>query len=138
MQPPFLDSAVREKFEQHPDKLRKRLLNLRQMVFDVHAATPSCGELVETLKWGQPAYATERPKSGSPLRIDASGPEGKDTSLYFICTTTLVDDMRKHYEGELNFVGNREIHIPADEDLPEEALKHCMAMAMTYKLKKKA
>lgn len=138
MNPSFADEAVREKFDGHPKAVRERLLNLRQMVFEVQAATPGCGKVVETLKWGQPAYATEKPKSGSPLRIDASGPEGKDTSLYFICTTTLVDDMRKHYEEQLDFVGNREIHLPADQDLPEETLKHCIAMAMTYKLKKKA
>lgn len=138
MKPPFTDTAVREKFECHPEKVRERLLELRQMVYDVQAATPGCGQLVETLKWGQPAYATEKPKSGSPLRIDTSGPDGEDTSLYFICTTTLVDDMRKHYEGQLQFVGNREIRLPATEDIPEDALKHCIAMAMTYKLKPKA
>ena len=108
------------------------------MVFDVQACTPGCGQVVETLKWGQPAYATEKPKSGSPLRIDASGPDGNDTSLYFICTTTLVDDMREHYGNQLDFIGNREIRLSAEDELPEDALKHCMAMAMTYKLKSKA
>ena len=137
VQPPFSDSAVEEKFTTYPQEVRERLLYLRRLIFDVHAHTPGCGELVETLKWGQPAYLTQKPKSGSTLRIDASGPEGLDVSLYFICTTSLVNNFRDMYDDQLTLIDNRELKLVEGCDFPEEVLRHCIALTLTYNLNSK-
>jgi hypothetical protein len=83
----------------------------------------------ETLKWGQPAYLA---RGGSTIRIDATDDGG--TALYFICTTDLVARFRELYPG-LCYDGNRAILLPATARLPERALRHCIAMALTCKLK---
>ena len=133
-QPSFHDEAVREKFDSYPEPVKSRLLELRTIIFDVHSGLPKGGTLVETLKWGQLSYLTEKPKTGSTLRIDASD-EGS-LSLYFICTTTLVDDFRSLYGDELTFVGNRELRLGSDE-FPVDQLRHCIAETFTYNLRKK-
>ena len=66
----FADPAVAAVFEAYPAAMRRRLLALRALVFDVAAKTEGVGRLTETLKWGQPSYLTEQTKSGTTVRID--------------------------------------------------------------------
>ena len=65
----FQNPAVKEVFESYPAPMRAKLLVLRELIFESAASTPGVGELDETLKWGEPAYATTQSKSGSPVRI---------------------------------------------------------------------
>ena len=65
--PAFRDARVAAVFDGYPPALRARLLMLRTLIFDCAAATDGVGNLVETLKWGQPAYLTERPRSGTTI-----------------------------------------------------------------------
>ncbi|MEO0909576.1 MAG: hypothetical protein AAFX96_04300, partial [Pseudomonadota bacterium] len=71
---------------------------------------------------------------GSTVRIDKSG---DGVSVYFICTTGLVDQFREIYPESFNYVGNREIHFDLKDKLPKDELKHCIAMAFTHHLNKK-
>jgi hypothetical protein len=41
------------------------------------------------------------------------------------------------YPTELRYGGNRSILLNAEDDLPEAALRHCVALALTYHLKKR-
>jgi hypothetical protein len=136
MPPAFADPDVATAFERHPPALREALLDLRALVFAVTNATPGTGQLVETLKWGQPAYLTEKPKSGTTLRIDADANNGGDYALYVPCTTNLVVDWRERYPG-LTFGGTRSVHFRLDAELPVEEISHCIALAMTYHRRKR-
>ena len=62
--------TVAKIFAAYPPKLRKRLLAVRQMIFDVAKQTEGVGKLQETLKWGEPAYVTTETGSGSTIRIN--------------------------------------------------------------------
>lgn len=53
---PFDNDAVSETFAGYPPRIRRKLLGLRSLIFEVAAATDGVGELEETLKWGEPAY----------------------------------------------------------------------------------
>lgn len=92
--------------------------------------------LEETLKWGQVSYLTSDSKSGSTIRIDQvkSGPDR--VALYFHCQTSLVETFREPYP-DLVYGGNRCILLDADKELPKEALRHCVALALTYHLNKR-
>ena len=57
--------------------------------------------------------------------------------MYFHCLTTLVATFRELYPDELSFEGNRAIIFSEDEALPEDALRHCIALALTYHLNKR-
>lgn len=129
--PRFTDPTVQAAFEAHPPAIKSRLMALRQLIFATAAKIDGVGPLEETLKWKQPSYLTTVSGSGSTIRID----QIKNTdqcALYFNCQTNLVETFRSLYPQEFNYSGNRSINLPADADLPETALRHCIGLALTY------
>ena len=136
MSPPFSDPDVEAVFARYSPKLRDALLRLRALIIAAAGETPETGRLVETLKWGQPAYLTERPKSGTTVRIDADANNGGDYALYVPCTTSLIDEWRERYPA-LTYGGTRSVHFALGKALPETELRHCIAMAMTYHRRKR-
>ena len=126
------NEAVRQVFARYPVEMRDRLFELRDLIFTAAQETDGVGQIVESLKWGQPAYMTERPKSGSTIRIDAVRGEDRSYGLFVHCQTRLVPMFRDQYEGQLSFAGNRGIILSLDEPLPVGPLTHCIAMALTY------
>ena len=132
---PAMPLAVAAVFAAYPAPVRRRMLRLRALIFEVAARTDGVGVLTETLRWGEPAYRTEQTGSGSPVRLGFK-PRSPDTlALHFICTTTLVTSFRREFEGELNFEGTRSIVFDVREALPLRPIKACLAAALTYHLK---
>ena len=66
---PIVDPAVEAAFEAFPADLRSGLLQLREMIIETAEKTEHVGPLLETTKWGQPAYLPSRPRVGSTVRI---------------------------------------------------------------------
>ena len=116
-----------------PQAHHARLLEMRTLIFDAAKATQTL-PLTETLKWGQPAYLPAM-RAGTTLRL---GEQSEQPALFVHCQTSLVDTWRQRYGDELTFVGNREISIPTDTDLPRAPLQHCIAMALTYHARKRS
>jgi hypothetical protein len=113
-----------------------RFKALKALIREAAREVPDIGPLEESMKWGQPSFAPAKANIGSSVRIEARA--GGDHALMFICTTGLVEEFRTLYTGSLTFEGNRAIVIPA-EDLPDpDALKHCIQLALTHKLRKRA
>jgi hypothetical protein len=135
--PDFSDPAVDAVFSAYPKPLQSRLLALRRLIFDTAKATEGVGALQETLKWGQPSYLTPETRSGSTIRIDRDKSAPNRYAIYFHCQTDLVGIFREFYPTELSFGGNRSILLDAGEELPEPALRHCVALALTYRLNKR-
>ena len=107
-----------------------------RLIFDTAAATAGVGAIQEALKWGQPSYLTAESKSGSTIRIDQVKAEAGQYAVYFHCQTDLVETFREIYP-ELRYGGNRSILLDAGEKLPEKALRHCVALALTYHARKR-
>ncbi len=131
---PFADPAVKAIFEAYSPPLRKALLRLRSVIFSTAADCKGVGELTECLKWRQPAYLTNQSKSGSTIRIDAVRGQENVYAAYFHCQTDLVARFREVYPRTFIFEGNRAMHFSVGEPLPEEQLRHCLAMTLTYHL----
>ena len=129
-------SAVEAVFDAYPKPVKAKLLALRRLIFDTAKATEGVGALEEALKWGQPSYLTTDTKSGSTIRIDQVKPEPGHYAVYFHCQTNLVETFRELYP-ELRYGGNRSIVLDAQEQVPEAALRHCVALALTYHLRKR-
>lgn len=123
-------------FDSYPPQLRKALLALRQLIITTAVNTPGVGALEETLKWGEPAYLTTQSKSGSTLRIDRKKNQDR-YAIYFNCNTTLVDTFRSMFPHSFTFEGNRALVFALRDALPQEDLAFCIAIALTYHLKKK-
>jgi len=130
------DSAVDAVFGAYPNPVKAKLRALRRLIFDTAKATKGVGPLQEALKWGQPSYLTTESKSGSTIRIDQVKTEAGRYAVYFHCQTDLVETFRELYP-ELSYGGNRAILLDAGEKLPEAALRHCIALALTYHARKR-
>ena len=107
---------------------------LRHLIFETAAQTPGVGALTETLKWGEPSYTPKKPRVGSSVRLGAR--KDGTVAAYFICHTHLVDRFREIYPDDFTFEGNRALVFDGASPLPEAELKHCIAMALTYKLRR--
>jgi len=109
--------------------------DLKTLIHEVAADKPEIGRLEESLKWGEQSFTPAKRNIGSSVRI-APRKDG-DLALMFICHTNLVEEFRTLYPASLTFEGNRAIVLPTDGDVDREALSHCIALALTYKLRKR-
>ncbi|MCH9694903.1 MAG: DUF1801 domain-containing protein [Gammaproteobacteria bacterium] len=120
---------VARKLESYPKEIRRGLLNLRELVFNVAADNPDIGGLEETLKWGEPSYLAEH---GSTVRIGSNKSRPDCYAMYFNCNTKLVDTYREIYSDVFKFEGNRAIIFHEKDALPTEALEHCILLSLKY------
>ena len=122
------DARVAETFRGFSPAARARLMALRAMIFD-EAKKAGAVELEESLKWGEPAY---RPVGGSTIRLGWKTRAPDEVAMYFICTTGLVDRFRDLYPRSFRYGGNRALLFPLEGRIQEKALRHCIALALTY------
>lgn len=108
---------------------------LKALIHQVAASTPEIGSLEESLKWGEQSFTPVKRNTGSSVRIQPR-PDG-NAALMFICHTNLVEEFRGLYPTALTFEGNRAIVPSGQDEANREALSHCIALALTYKLRKK-
>ena len=132
----FADPAVATVFKAYPAGLRRKLMKLRALVFEVAACTDGVGRLTETLKWGQPSYLTEETKSGTTVRIDRLK-KGSGYALYVHCQSGLVPKFRELYPDTFRYEGKRAILFDTASRLPLPELRHCIGLALTHHLRAK-
>ena len=65
----------------YPAPVRKRLLQLRKIIVKT-SRTLDIGEVVETTKWGEPAYLPKKARVGTTLRIGAKRDDEQTYRLY--------------------------------------------------------
>jgi hypothetical protein len=129
-------SAVEAVFEACPAPAKAKLRALRRLILDTAKATKGVGRIEEALKWGQPSYLTRETGSGSTIRIDRVKSADNQVAVFFHCQTDLVETFRELYP-KLSYSGNRAILLDAGAKLPEAELRHCVALALTYHLRKR-
>jgi len=129
-----MDAAVAAVFEAYPAGVRAQLLALREMIIETAAGTEGVGALQETLKWGQVSYLTPESGSGTTVRIDVDAANGRP-AIYVNCQTNLVDGYRALYPEAFDYQGTRAVVIGPSPD--RDALRHVIAQALTYHLRKK-
>lgn len=134
--PPPAPAAVQAVPDAMPAAPRAYLGKLRDLIRATAAKTPGVGPLTETLKWGEPAFLTNATKSGTTLRLGWKPAEPDTAQVLVHCSTTLVNEWRDLYSGTLAFSGTRAIDLDIRKPLPEAALSHCIAMALTYHARK--
>jgi hypothetical protein len=130
------EAAVDAVFDACPVPVKTKLKALRQLILDTAKTTKGVGRIEEALKWGQPSYLTAETGSGSTIRIDRVKSADNQVAVFFHCQTDLVDTFRELYP-KLSYSGNRAILLDADKKLPEAELRHCVALALTYHLRKR-
>lgn len=134
--PSAITPAIEAVLASFPTATRERLLHVRRLIFDTAASTDGVGAIEETLKWDEPAYLTARSGSGSTIRLGRDKASGA-AAIHFICHTNLVDEFRRLYPDALRYEGNRSIVLAGDGAVDEGALRHAIALALTYHARKK-
>jgi hypothetical protein len=130
-----IPTAVRDAFQGIDQPHRDILLNLREMIFEVAAEDDQIGQIEETLRWGEPAYITQKKKTGSTIRLAIEKASGTP-AVFFNCKTTLVEEFREKFGGSLSYVKNRAVLLDGEGETFEAALKICIAAALSYHLRR--
>ncbi|TSE08950.1 MULTISPECIES: DUF1801 domain-containing protein [Aquimarina] len=120
---------VNDVFNNYPTSVQQQLLYLRELILKTASNIEGLNTLEETLKWGEPSYLT---KHGSTVRIDWKSKNPEQYAIYFKCTSKLVPTFKTIYKGVFEFENNRAIVFKLKHTIPEQELKQCIAMALTY------
>ncbi|WP_114749714.1 DUF1801 domain-containing protein [Pleomorphovibrio marinus] len=123
------NTKVNELFANYPPTVRKKMQFLRELVIEAAEETEGIDQLEETLKWGEPSFVT---KHGSTLRMDWKEKEPNQVSMYFQCTSRLVETFRIVFEHTFQFEGNRAIVFQLNQKIPVLELKDCIKASLTY------
>ena len=126
------DLGVRAAFAAHPRALASALLDLRRLILRAGDGALGEGALIETLKWGEPAYLPKAVRTGTTVRINAVKGSQTKYGAYFHCQTSLIDSFRSLYAGHFAFDGNRALIFELGAPVPPAEFEHCVAMALTY------
>ena len=130
--PPFIEEVL----SGHPTPIRGRLLAIRELIFFAAAGIPEVGLLIETLKWGEPAYLVAESRRGTTIRLGRVGSAPSDAAVLFNCKTTLIQTFRAQFPDGFNFDGNRGLMVPCGRPFPRNELLYCLSTAWTYHRKK--
>lgn len=130
---PFENQDVAAAFRGYPGLIRQKLLFLRQLIYHTAVEADGVERVTESLKWGEPSYAA---KGGSPVRIGWKESRPDHYAAYFHCQTALVETFRVLYGHTLRLEGNRAVVFHREDPIPEEELKHCFLLALTYHRRK--
>ena len=128
---PVCPPHVKAAFDAMPAKQRKVLLALRKLILQTHRDTEGAGLLVEDLRWGQPSYLTEKPQTGSTIRLGLTKKD--EPAMFAHCGTTLIGDFRRAHGALFEFEGNRALLPGNDVDAVRTELQGCITQALMYK-----
>ena len=120
-------------FDVHPPVLRAHLTALRSLIHETAAEIEPEPRLVETLKWGQPAYRRAKTTEGTTIRIDALRDVPGGYAMFLHCQTKLIEDLRALYPESFAFLGSRGLVMRVGEPVDQDALRHAISMAFTYR-----
>jgi len=128
---------VKSAFDNYSASSRKTLLEIRRLILNCAAQDETIGQITETLKWGEPAYLTEKSRSGSTIRLGSDDHKPDCVAVYFNCQTTLVKDIQSKFPDVFECENNRVLYLSIQKPLPKEQLSQCLTMALRYHLNKK-
>lgn len=123
--------ATQGAFDKANPAARAHMLTLRDLIFDIASELP-VGAVEESLKWGQPSYATSDTKSGTPIRLAVT--KDGDVAVLTHCQTTVMSDFRALAPPDMRFDGNRALHLSPADPIPLGAIAPLIRAALTYRL----
>lgn len=132
MTQPFTCNRARDAFAAFPRPARETLMAVRTLIYDI-ADTLPVGRIAETTKWGQPSYSTPETKSATPIRLGVT--KSGQAAIFTHCQSSVMSDFRALASVDLEFDGNRALHLPRHQPPPLDELAPLIRAALTYRLK---
>lgn len=123
-----LSPQLTHNIECFPESATALFLQIRRMMHAI-AAEHGLGEVVESIKWGQPSFVV---KTGTPVRFGWTDSRPSVLSVFVHCNTRLIDTFREMYSDGFEYVGNRELRLPLDQPRLPVQMPCFIACAMTY------
>ncbi len=134
--PQFENSEVAEVFAGFDDKVRTKLLQLRELIIKA-AKKAEVGRLEETLKWGEPSYLTPETGAGSTVRI-SQRKVTDEYAVYFNCQTSIIEQIKNRFGKTFRYEGSRALVFHIKDKLPRAELSESLTLALTYHRRKKS
>lgn len=128
----FANPDVAAAFDKVNPTLRRGLLRLRDMVFDIATDDPRIGPVMETLRWRQPAYLTPVSKSGTTLRLGLA--KTGEMALFVHCRTCLISDYKAAFPGRDRIEGTRAVLFDTPDSIDPMRHGWLIRRALTYHL----
>lgn len=128
------NNLVSSTFSNYPEKYKKPLLEIRQLIFDTAKNIDGVGEIEESLKWGQPSYVPKN-KSGTPIRLDIFAED--KIAILVHCQSSLIATVKPLLQDKLEFSDNRAVILTVTQKLPLNELSTFIELALTYHKRKK-
>jgi hypothetical protein len=121
--------------EGYPKPVRKRLIELRRIILKT-VTSLEIGEVIETTKWGEPAYLPKKARLGTTLRIGTKRGDERTYRLYVNCQTSLIETFKTLFP-ELEYEGNRGVVFPVTQPPPADIVSIMVEATLTYHLRKR-
>ena len=129
-----INPAVHSVFENYPDDVREKVLNIRRIIIETAREASEVEILEETLKWGEPSYLS---RHGSTIRVDWKSKNPNQYAIYFKCTSKLVPTFKRIYGELFTYERDRAIIFEMEDEIPENELKNCIRAALEYHKRKR-
>ena len=113
-----------------PPQAQELFRKLRDQIL---AACPDI-DLIETLKWGEPAWLPAKRGVGSTLRIAWKPARPDQIGLFVNCKTTLCARMQEIYPMSFAYDGNRALRIDLGGPVDAQAIDHLARLTFRYHL----
>ncbi|WP_444995866.1 DUF1801 domain-containing protein [Aliikangiella sp. IMCC44359] len=133
----MINDCLKSIINTYPSEAQSKFNQLRELVFNVAESNPAIGSINETVKWGEPAYLTEKKRIGTTIRIVWKQKNKDFIGIYLNCKTTLVETIATLFPDDFVVLGNRGLLIKLDDEIPYDAICFCFEMSLTYHLKKR-
>jgi hypothetical protein len=131
----FENLEIKKVYDRFPKEMKTKILEVREIIFEVGKNNNKINKITETLKWGEPTYQRDRSKDGSPIKINHKKTMENYFSISVISSTNLINKIKELYPKAFQFNGDREIIINANKKLPKTEIYHFIELALMYKFK---
>ena len=128
MKHPAPPQDVAKTIASYPREVRDGVQTLRALIFDVACTHSKDIVVIESLKWGQPAY---RPAKGGTTLRAAPHPDAC-FALFAHCQTTLIGDYAAAFPGWDRIDGTRAVLFDNARAIEPLRLTHLIRSALTY------
>jgi hypothetical protein len=137
---PIASHKIMDVLAAYPGALRKRVLFLRGLIFDVASKLKGFPPLEEFLFLGEPIYRIAQSRHAIKVRISRKNRRNRlptEYALQFRAKVDIISTFRTLFPSTFRYEGNSIVFDEGDA-IPVKELRVCLFMALTHHRRRKA